>query len=284
MLSLLGSSLALLLAATPAAACPPGSGGHDCSFSLRSLFWEHAPSVWKGGRLAPLDLQGWNSQPDLYSTLLHHTNASFVVEVGVWKGASSIEFAKWLRSRGRGVVVSVDTFTGSLEHWLRNDRGWVHPDMQMPMLHGRPALYHQFRSNVRHLKLEQYLVPFPVTSRLAAAWFSAKGHQADLIHVDAGHAYPDVREDLHLWYPLLRPGGCLLADDYTSGWPGVVQAVDEFVAVQALQLYKEGSKAWFCKPASPAAGGPTTAAGAAAGVAAGLVLGDGDFAVAATHT
>lgn len=279
MLSLL---LALLLAATPAAACPPGSAGRNCSFSLRSLFWDHAPSVWKGGRLAPLDLQGWNAQPDLYGRLLQHTNASFVVEVGVWKGASSIEFAKWLRSRGRGVVVSVDPFTGSLEHWLRNDRGWVNPDMQMPMLHGRPALYHQFRSNVRHLKLEQYMVPFPVASRLAAAWFSAKGHHADLIHVDAGHAYPDVREDLSVWYPLLRPGGCLLADDYTSGWPGVVQAVDEFVALHGLQLSKEGSKAWFCRPESPVAGGLTAAAGA--GVAAGLVLEDGDFAAAATHT
>jgi hypothetical protein len=273
--TLLSLLLALLLAAHPAAACPPGSGGPNCSFSLRYLFGEHAPRVWKGGRLAPLDLHGWNSDPLLYSRLLRHTNASFVVEVGVWKGASSIEFAKWLRSQGRGVVVSVDPFTGSLEHWLRNDKGWIHPDMQMPMIHGRPALYRQFRSNVRHLQLQQYVVPFPVTSRLAADFFSAKGLQADLIHLDAGHGYADVKEDLRLWYPNLRPGGCLLADDYTSGWPGVVQALDEFVAAEGLQLRNNGTKAWFYKPAGSVAAGGTAAAVGGGAAAGGLVLADG---------
>jgi SAM-dependent methyltransferase len=206
-----------------------------------------------------LDLQGWSAHPVLYERLLNQTNASFVIEVGVWKGTSSILFAKWLKIHGRGVVACVDTFTGSLEHWLRSDAGEIGGDLKMPMRHGRPALFHQFWSNVRHEQVEQYIVPFPVTSRVAADYFAAKKLQADLIHVDAGHAYEDAKQDLRMWYNIVRPGGCLLADDYTAGWPGVVKAVDEFVVEERLALHKDGTKAWFCKPTTATVAGLSVA-------------------------
>ena len=79
---------------------------------------------------------------------------------------------------------------------------------------------------------------------------------ADLIHIDAAHEYPDVKEDIALYWPLLAPGGILLGDDYIPGpgppgpgWPGVVQAVEEFVKQAGLQLHLgAGVKWWVKKP------------------------------------
>jgi hypothetical protein len=54
---------------------------------------------------------------------------------------------------------------------------------------------------------------------------------ADVIHIDAGHDYRSVKTDLQIWWPLLRPGGILIGDDYITDdhnpWPGVRQAFDE---------------------------------------------------------
>lgn len=52
----------------------------------------------------------------------------------------------------------------------------------------------------------------------------------DLIYHDAAHDYAGVYADLIHWFPKLKSGGILIVDDYCpSGWPGVVQAVDQFV-------------------------------------------------------
>ena len=50
--------------------------------------------------------------------------------------------------------------------------------------------------------------------------------------VDGDHSYPVVTRDLRLFAPKVRPGGFLFIDDYGPAYPGVVQAVDEFLADQ----------------------------------------------------
>ncbi|MBV8523326.1 MAG: class I SAM-dependent methyltransferase, partial [Acetobacteraceae bacterium] len=54
--------------------------------------------------------------------------------------------------------------------------------------------------------------------------------KVDLVHLDGGHDYRSVMADLQAWWPLVRPGGILIGDDYnTNGvWPEVRQAFDEF--------------------------------------------------------
>lgn len=66
----------------------------------------------------------------------------------------------------------------------------------------------------------------------------------DFIHIDADHHYQAVKEDLNAWYPKVKSGGCLSGDDYMKftdigceGEFGVMQAVNEFVTEQKLQLY-----------------------------------------------
>ena len=62
----------------------------------------------------------------------------------------------------------------------------------------------------------------------------------DVMYLDAGHTYEDVREDLSWAKHSVKPGGLLICNDYTlfdikpdltAGGPyGVVQAVNEMVA------------------------------------------------------
>lgn len=100
-----------------------------------------------------------------------------------------------------------------------------------------------------HEGVEQYVVPFPVTSRLASELFAEKNLQADIIHIDAAHEYEDVQDDIKFWWPLVRPCGILLGDDYEPElWPGVVKATDEFVKLNGLQLRTVGVKWIVNKP------------------------------------
>lgn len=64
----------------------------------------------------------------------------------------------------------------------------------------------------------------------------------DCVYIDGDHTYAGVVLDIKLWAPIVRPGGMIMFDDYGDGaaasFPGVVQAVDEFVQLNKLQLMK----------------------------------------------
>jgi predicted O-methyltransferase YrrM len=52
----------------------------------------------------------------------------------------------------------------------------------------------------------------------------------DIIFHDAGHTYEDVYNDLVHWFPKLKQEGVIIIDDYEPiQFPGVIQAVDQFV-------------------------------------------------------
>ncbi len=70
------------------------------------------------------------------------------------------------------------------------------------------------------------------------------GQQFDLIHVDGGHEYENASNDIRRAWPLLKPGGVMLMDDYDGA--GVQQASNEFFGRQsdAAPIIKV-SKRWF---------------------------------------
>ena len=56
----------------------------------------------------------------------------------------------------------------------------------------------------------------------------------DLIIHDAAHDYEHVYEDLTNWFPKLKSDGVMIIDDYEPNWPGVIQAVDQYVSENNL--------------------------------------------------
>lgn len=59
---------------------------------------------------------------------------------------------------------------------------------------------------------------------------SWKGPKVDLVFIDAGHGYEDVKADIEAWFPHVKPSGLMVFHDYGARvWSGVKKAVDEMM-------------------------------------------------------
>ena len=58
----------------------------------------------------------------------------------------------------------------------------------------------------------------------------------DVVYLDADHGYCSVRDELALAWPRMKPGGWISGHDYCDLFPGVVQAVSEFIELHGLRL------------------------------------------------
>lgn len=186
-------------------------------------------------------LQGWNGDHDSLARLMTTPGSKLVVDVGVWKGQSTIHMARSMRDAGiDGCVVAVDTFLGSPEHWN---------DTRLFKRHcGMPDLYRTFMSNVFAAGVQDYVVPMPQTSITAAMIIARAGLSPSVAHVDAAHEYREVLRDAQEYWSILAPGGYLIGDDYDLSWAGVVRAAGEFSAQVCRPLTIEPPK-WILRKA-----------------------------------
>ena len=193
----------------------------------------------------PPDTQGWNSQHHYLAEAVDRYRPGIVVEVGVWKGASVLTMARRMRDIGcDGVVIAVDTWLGSSELWLDQ-----RVNAQIPRLNGLPLLYYVFLNNVAAEGLQDYVLPLPLDSTSASEVLDKLDIRPSVLHIDAAHDYASVVTDLTRWWPLLQPGGTLIADDYAA-WATVTRAVDDFVARTPHQDFAASPyKCRFGKPA-----------------------------------
>jgi predicted O-methyltransferase YrrM len=67
----------------------------------------------------------------------------------------------------------------------------------------------------------------------------------DVIYIDASHDYESVKTDILSWLPKLKKNGIICGDDYISGWPGVIMAVDEIFGKEKINTI--GSQQWWIK-------------------------------------
>lgn len=56
----------------------------------------------------------------------------------------------------------------------------------------------------------------------------------DFVYIDGSHVYEDVRLDISIWWPKMKPGGIFWGHDYSGNCPGVMRAVDEFIRETGL--------------------------------------------------
>jgi hypothetical protein len=175
------------------------------------------------------DFQGWNSDHPYLSDSIQRARPAIIVEVGVWKGGSTLHMAETCRALNlNATIIAVDTWLGAWDHW-------VQPEWHAHLLfqNGYPTLYYTFLTNVVDRGLQNFIVPLPLDSVNASVVLHHKQIRPDIVHIDGGHDYETVMSDLTRWWALLAPGGTLIADDYAEGggaWPGVTTAVDNFRA------------------------------------------------------
>ncbi|HVB10637.1 MAG TPA: class I SAM-dependent methyltransferase [Bacillota bacterium] len=133
------------------------------------------------------------------------------VEIGSWKGRSTIALALGVRKRLEGGTLwAVDHHRGSAEH---------------RQMYGNVDTYAEFWRNVGRAGLQDVVRPLVMTSHAASARFMPRSVQ--LLWVDGSHDYASVRQDLDDWLPRLAPRAVAAFDDI--GWPGVARALQERV-------------------------------------------------------
>lgn len=190
------------------------------------------------------DLQGWLEAPGVLVDIIAKVKPRVLVEVGVWKGRSALlALREALKYNDDVVLICIDTWLGSDEHWLD-------PKLKglLNIAQGRPRLFEQFMTNVVHSGLERYVAPLPLPSRSAAAILHCHKLRASYIYLDAAHDERSVAEDIALFWPLVTPGGVLVGDDYHPSWPGVIRAVDPFLE-KAPGIANSGvaGRTWFAQ-------------------------------------
>jgi predicted O-methyltransferase YrrM len=122
-----------------------------------------------------------------------------VLEIGSWEGRSAIFFLNYLRD---STITCIDSFEGGIEH-----RTFQPFAEQLPVIERRfDRNLARFGNRVEKIKSASV----PALERLAR-----EGRQFDLAYVDGGHHRDEVMADsVHVW-PLIRPGGIVIWDDYT---------------------------------------------------------------------
>ena len=201
--------------------------------------------IWEGytPTSAADNVQGWNGDHTSLQHLAGAPGDKIVIDVGVWKGQSTITMARAIKDAGiDGCVIAIDTFLGSAEHWEGEayERNFTRET-------GLPNLYRTFLSNVYHAGVQDYVVPMPQTSTTAALILQSRQITASVIHIDAAHEYLEVLRDAEEYWKILTPGGHLIGDDYDHSWPGVVRAAGEFSARVATSACYHSSKMDFEK-------------------------------------
>ena len=222
---------------------------HVCRKDVIAGLWRgHDPVGSYSRPLAPLDLQGWGSQHPWLVEAIETIRPRIVVEVGVWKGGSTLAMARRLKDLGLdAAVIAVDTWLGAWDHWI-NDEWFKHLGIE----NGIPTLMHQFMSNTIHLGLQDYVVPLPLDSTNAAHVLRHFDVRPNVVHIDGGHDYQAVSSDLRAWWDALLPGGLLIGDNYLTdgGWPDVRRAFDDFFgALGLLPIEHTGGKCRILKRA-----------------------------------
>lgn len=190
---------------------------HDCSALKlpgyhRGYVLEHLLQAL-GGSTSPNSPScnfSWTDGKDALKT--RDSLALSAVEIGVWRGTTS---ERLLRSFPCLRLLSVDIKPRPLVRPLLKQFGW------------RSVLWQ-------------------MTSAKAASRY---GGTLDFAFIDADHSYEACKEDLELWAPKVRAGGIVAGHDYGAIWPGVVEAVHEYVANNGLKLHLgTDSLWWFQKP------------------------------------
>lgn len=204
-------------------------------FDLRSI---HKINPYDGFNpdLFALDLQGWNGENPIFKELIHKLMPELILEIGSYKGQSSVFMGRCVKEQGLSTkIICVDTWLGSEDFiGLREIDNYhkLYPSF------GYPQLYYQFLANVCKTDLQNIIIPFPQVSTIACRWLKKHKILFDMIYCDGDNDYESQICDIKSAWSILKTGGVIFGDDYGNvNWPGIAQAVNEFVIENNLNNF-----------------------------------------------
>lgn len=190
---------------------------------------------WRSVRLMASGVPGWLTESEMHElfTLAQAVQQpNVIVEIGSYKGKSTVCLG-WGSRLGQSVYVyAVDHHNGSPEH-------------QRAVATAFLGTLPHFRMTVTKAGLDELvkeLVQFSVTAVDQVA------EPIGLLFIDGHH--DEVRQDFDAWYPKVAPGGKIAFHDYVPGWPAVQEAVDRILTFAWVQRERQVGSMLVCrKPA-----------------------------------
>jgi MMP 1-O-methyltransferase len=167
-------------------------------------------------------IQGWLTAGEgefLFSLAKRCSGSGVIVEIGSWKGRSTVYLGAGSKE-GSGVpVYAVDHHTGSSEHRETTNGGiWT---------------FDEFMENMRNAGLDGTVIPVVRESEDAARGWDKP---VELLFIDGAHEYELVKRDIISWSAHLAEGGTLAVHDSTAslaplvaGFAGPKRAVNEVI-------------------------------------------------------
>jgi len=159
---------------------------------------------------AILKIPGWLSESEArvlqkYTIEQQEISKSDLLEIGSWKGLSSIVIASLLSEDRR--LWMIDHFRGSYEHqqgqkfytppkYTRRDKLWIYPELL---------------ENIIKYNVQDKVIVLPLSSEKAAKVVDEK---FSFIFIDGDHLYEGVSRDCNLWLPHLEKNGVIIFHDY----------------------------------------------------------------------
>lgn len=235
----------------------------------------HGADMWKDPKMQAMmklleikpsdkDIFGSTMELGVMSKLIKDLKPRLLVEVGVFRGSTSIKMAQMLDSMPElknSFIISIDTWLLDLRFvWSAPDKGTDSDPSAVTgtryfknaYVAGGSHMYYMFLGNVMHTNTQHRIIPLQTTSSNGAMALVAHRLRPELVYVDASHANPDVFLDLENYYALLAPGGAIAMDDYQV--PAVQTAIHALVDKHGLELhtFNDNTQAYIIKPSSAA--------------------------------
>jgi len=138
-----------------------------------------------------LDSATTDAEVEFLALRAETANQGTIVEIGSWKGKSTIYLAKGAVCGGKGLkVYAID-----------------------PHIHGTEQI---FRNNVKKAGFDNIVVPVVMNSEEAIKQW----HQPiSLLFIDGAHDYENVKKDFTLWEPHVMAGGTIAFHDKFAEGP-----------------------------------------------------------------
>jgi len=144
-------------------------------------------------------VEGWLTDAQgefLYNAAKNCQGRGVIVEIGSWKGKSTIWLAKGSKAGSNVKIYAIDPHTGSSGHKKKRGEVWT---------------FEEFKQNIKRANVEDIVVPVVKTSEDAERDWDGK--PIELLWIDGEHEYEMVKLDFDLWSPYLVEGGTIAFHD-----------------------------------------------------------------------
>lgn len=149
-------------------------------------------------------IDGWLTPREgefLYNAAKKCPKGTVIVEIGSWKGKSTIWLGSGSKEGNRAVIYAIDPHTGSSEHRKSFGKVWT---------------FGKFKKNIKKAGIADVVVPVVKTSEAAAKDWKKK---VGFLWIDGAHEYEMVLLDYKLWEPHLVNGGVIAFHDSQTKGP-----------------------------------------------------------------